>query len=189
MCRSWSACCFPVLCDVSNPEIFQHAALATCPRLVPFQRVAHWLPAARAGRLPQLPQLPPPPIPSGLTLNPVQGVALLPFIDEDRLLTATAAQEPKLTEEEAWRNSQRLALLFCHCEHPLVWPTPTQHLPGPQRCSLSCPTPPYSPHRTPRGPVPAARAATAAALTASLRSGAVIVGRCSGRMLFEGWFH
>jgi 5'-3' exonuclease len=47
-------------------------------------------------------------------------VALLPFIDEARLLAAVAPLEPTLTPEEAYRNSRRLELLFCSGSHALA---------------------------------------------------------------------
>ena len=45
-----------------------------------------------------------------------QAVALLPFIDEKRLLDAVALVEGELSEEERYRNSQRLEMLFVHAE-------------------------------------------------------------------------
>lgn len=41
-----------------------------------------------------------------------QGIALLPFIDEERLLTAVRAKYPDLDEKEIWRNGQREAVLL-----------------------------------------------------------------------------
>eukprot|EP00899_Mesostigma_viride_P012723 jgi/Mesvir1/21451/Mv03912-RA.2 len=49
-----------------------------------------------------------------------QGVALLPFIDEVRLLAAIEMVEHTLTEEEKRRNSRLSNLLFVHCSHPLA---------------------------------------------------------------------
>jgi len=49
-----------------------------------------------------------------------QGVALLPFIDETRLLQATRSKEPLLDEEETYRNSRRLETLYVAGTHPLA---------------------------------------------------------------------
>ena len=48
-----------------------------------------------------------------------QGVALLPFIDEKRLLDAMAPRYPKLTEEENQRNKWGNNVLFVFEEHPM----------------------------------------------------------------------
>ena len=48
-----------------------------------------------------------------------QGVALLPFIDPQRLLAAMAVEYPQLTEEEVKRNSLGKDALFVHEDHPL----------------------------------------------------------------------
>ena len=48
-----------------------------------------------------------------------QGVALLPWIDEERLLGATGHHLDKLSEEEVRRNSKRMELLYVHSSHPL----------------------------------------------------------------------
>ncbi|KAG9131287.1 hypothetical protein Leryth_006159 [Lithospermum erythrorhizon] len=48
-----------------------------------------------------------------------QGVAKLPFIDEDRLLSEVAKLEHTLTEEEARRNSIMCDMLFIAQSHPL----------------------------------------------------------------------
>jgi 5'-3' exoribonuclease 2 len=47
------------------------------------------------------------------------GVALLPFIDEQRLLDALKPLESTFTEEEKMRNSIGTDLLFVHSSHPL----------------------------------------------------------------------
>ncbi|GIL79892.1 hypothetical protein Vretimale_12518 [Volvox reticuliferus] len=49
-----------------------------------------------------------------------QGVALLPFIDEARLLAATDAVLPQLEPEEQFRNSTRLEVMYIHSSHPLA---------------------------------------------------------------------
>ncbi|CAL8463003.1 g2537 [Coccomyxa elongata] len=49
-----------------------------------------------------------------------QGVALLPFIDEERLLAAVAEVEPTLTEEEEKRNGRRIDLLYASSAHPIA---------------------------------------------------------------------
>mmetsp|Transcript_5938 Transcript_5938/g.21720 ORF Transcript_5938/g.21720 Transcript_5938/m.21720 type:complete len:1118 (-) Transcript_5938:1312-4665(-) len=49
-----------------------------------------------------------------------QGVALLPFIDEARLLTETARVEDTLTPDEARRNSQLSETIFCSAAHALA---------------------------------------------------------------------
>lgn len=48
-----------------------------------------------------------------------QGVALLPFIDEKRLLTAMGKRYPHLTEEEKARNEMGRDVLFISDRHPL----------------------------------------------------------------------
>ena len=49
-----------------------------------------------------------------------QGVALLPFIDEGRLLAATGPLEASLAPDDAARNSLRDELLFMASSHPLA---------------------------------------------------------------------
>lgn len=49
-----------------------------------------------------------------------QGVALLPFIDETRLLAATREREKDLNEEETYRNSRRLETLYVSGSHSLA---------------------------------------------------------------------
>lgn len=49
-----------------------------------------------------------------------QGVALLPFIDETRLLKATREKEPELSEEETFRNSKRLENVYVSGSHSLA---------------------------------------------------------------------
>jgi 5'-3' exoribonuclease 2 len=48
-----------------------------------------------------------------------QGVALLPFIDQKRLLDAMAVHYPKLTEDEVRRNTWGNNAVFTSEEHPL----------------------------------------------------------------------
>lgn len=48
-----------------------------------------------------------------------QGVALLPFIDEKRLLDAMATRYPELTEEEIRRNKWGSDVIYIADEHPL----------------------------------------------------------------------
>ena len=48
-----------------------------------------------------------------------QGVALLPFIDQKRLLDAMAVHYPKLTEDEVRRNTWGNNAIFTSEEHPL----------------------------------------------------------------------
>jgi 5'-3' exonuclease len=48
-----------------------------------------------------------------------QGVVLLPFIDQDRLLEAMAIDYPKLTEDQVRRNKWGTDVLFVSDEHPL----------------------------------------------------------------------
>ncbi len=47
-------------------------------------------------------------------------MALLPFIDETRLLEAVTPREETLTEEERYRNAKRYELLFLASWHPLA---------------------------------------------------------------------
>eukprot|EP00884_Botryococcus_braunii_P023039 jgi/Botrbrau1/9419/Bobra.0252s0043.1 len=49
-----------------------------------------------------------------------QGVALLPFIDEARLLAATTPLEATLNEEESRRNSTRIDLIYMLSSHPVA---------------------------------------------------------------------
>ena len=51
-----------------------------------------------------------------------QGVALLPFIDETRLLGAMATQYPNLTEDEVRRNRWGNNVIFASDDHP-IYPT------------------------------------------------------------------
>lgn len=51
-----------------------------------------------------------------------QGVALLPFIDEKRLLEAMATKYPGLSEEEIKRNTWGANVIFVTDAHPL-YPT------------------------------------------------------------------
>jgi 5'-3' exoribonuclease 2 len=48
-----------------------------------------------------------------------QGVALLPFIDEKRLLDAMAPEYPKLKDEEERRNCLGNNVIFAAVDHPL----------------------------------------------------------------------
>lgn len=47
------------------------------------------------------------------------GVALLPFIDEKRLLEAMALEYPNLSEAEIKRNTWRNNVIFAPEEHPI----------------------------------------------------------------------
>ena len=51
-----------------------------------------------------------------------QGVALLPFIDQNRLLAAMVPRYPELTEEELQRNSWGNNAIFISDAHPLYDP-------------------------------------------------------------------
>lgn len=48
-----------------------------------------------------------------------QGVALLPFIDQKRLLDAMAVEYPNLTEEEVKRNRWGNDVIFASDGHPI----------------------------------------------------------------------
>src|SRR5260221_11830008 len=48
-----------------------------------------------------------------------QGVALLPFIDEKRLLNAMEPEYPNLTEKEVRRNRPGDNIVFASVDHPL----------------------------------------------------------------------
>lgn len=48
-----------------------------------------------------------------------QGVALLPFIDPARLLTAMGTKYPELTEDEVFRNTLGTDVIFVSQDHPL----------------------------------------------------------------------
>lgn len=48
-----------------------------------------------------------------------QGVALLPFIDEKRLLEAMATEYPKISEEETMRNARGFDVVFAARDHPI----------------------------------------------------------------------
>jgi 5'-3' exoribonuclease 2 len=48
-----------------------------------------------------------------------QGVALLPFIDQDRLLTAMDTKYPELTEFENFRNQMGTDTIIVGSKHPL----------------------------------------------------------------------
>ena len=49
-----------------------------------------------------------------------QAVALLPWIDEKRLLAETRSLDCTLTNEEKRRNTTNLETLLCHASHPLA---------------------------------------------------------------------
>jgi 5'-3' exoribonuclease 2 len=69
-----------------------------------------------------------------------QGVALLPFINEKRLLDAMATQYPNLTEDEVQRNRWGNNVVFASDEH-LIYPF-FEQLYGKrknQQVSLFCP--------------------------------------------------
>lgn len=48
-----------------------------------------------------------------------QGVALLPFIDQKRLLDAMAIEYPNLTEDEVRRNRWGNNVIFTSSDHPI----------------------------------------------------------------------
>lgn len=48
-----------------------------------------------------------------------QGVALLPFIDQERLLSALAKRYPELTEDEVRRNTFGHDVIFVNEDNPL----------------------------------------------------------------------
>ena len=51
-----------------------------------------------------------------------QGVALLPFIEQDRLLGALDPRQDQLSDDEKRRNSRGHDAIFVHEDHPL-WST------------------------------------------------------------------
>ncbi|RMZ55310.1 hypothetical protein APUTEX25_003448, partial [Auxenochlorella protothecoides] len=76
-----------------------------------------------------------------------QGVALLPFIDEARLLASTRPLEGALTPEEAFRNSRRLEQVYVAGAHPLAPELLSQGMggevlaPGGEACPAVLPAP------------------------------------------------
>jgi len=68
-----------------------------------------------------------------------QGVALLPFIDEKRLLDAMAPHYPNLTEEEIKRNRWGSNAMFASDEHP-IYPF-YERLYGKRKTQDVCPFP------------------------------------------------
>jgi 5'-3' exoribonuclease 2 len=76
-----------------------------------------------------------------------QGVALLPFIDPDRLLEAMSTRYPRLTDVEVVRNTLGHDTLFVSQEHPLYDYLEGLYTKRKIKDVRPPPSPPLSPHK------------------------------------------